>query len=83
MTPRQAQQAAAALVQQLMEERGRRGLSREAVMRHGGPSPKCVRNIETGLSGPTLTTFIAYAEALGREVRLVKRRKAAKGWRVA
>ena len=26
-----------------------------------------------------MTTFIAYAEALGREVRLVKRRKAAKG----
>lgn len=73
MTPRQAQQAAAALVRRLMDERVRQGLSREAVMRRGGPSPKCVRNIETGQSGPTLTTFIAYAEVLGREVRLTKK----------
>ena len=73
MTPRQAQQMATGLMQQLRHEREGRGLTREAVMRRGGPSPKCVRNIETGQSGPTLTTFIGYADALDLEVFLAKR----------
>ena len=73
MTPREAQQVAAALVQQLRQESEHQGLTREATMRLGGPSPKCVSNIENGQSGPTLTTMIVYAAALDLEVFLAKR----------
>ena len=73
MTPAQHKQVRNQLVAKLRKERERRGLSRVAVMERGGPTPNCTRNIEKGDSGPSLITYIAYAEALDLEVFLGKR----------
>ena len=76
MTPREARESRDDLIDQLRCERERQGLFQEEVMRRGGPTAACQWGINGGRLGPVgprLTTIITYADALGMELRLVKR----------
>lgn len=73
MTPRQAQEAAARLVQQLVDERGSRDLSVVELAEAAGFQTSVLSYTEDGTNSPRLTTIIRWAEALDLEVFLAKR----------
>jgi len=72
MTPAGCKEARQRLIEQLERERERQGLSARDIIERGGPSENTCRKWSLGRWAPTLMTFIAYAEALGWHVRLVK-----------
>ena len=78
MTPRQAQQAARQLVRQLTDERERRGLESLDVALRSGLGASVISHNARGKCSPRLTTVFRWADALGLEVRLVKKEGAAR-----
>ncbi len=73
MTPRQAQQAAADLVQQLVDARESRDLRVVELAEAAGFQTVVLSHTEDGTNSPRLTTIIRWAEALDLEVFLAKR----------
>ena len=76
MTPREARDYCDDLVDQLRCERERQGISQEEVMKRGGPTAQYQWEIQGGRRGPrgpAMSTVITYADALGCDLRLVKR----------
>ena len=83
MTPTEARDYCDDLIDQLRCERERQGVSQEEIMERGGPTPSCQWEIGGGGKGrkwgPATPTVIAYADALGYDVRLVKRERKVAG----
>ena len=73
MTPRQAQETARRLVRQLTDERERRGLESLDIALRSGLGASVISHNSQGKCSPRLTTIIRWADALGRDLRLVKR----------
>jgi transcriptional regulator with XRE-family HTH domain len=63
-------------LEELRRIRQKRGLSLNQVARAAGFSPNDVRRWEHGLHVPSVLNFLAVINALGYEVRLVKRDEA-------
>ena len=61
------------IVRALDELRGERGLSKAELARRIGKNPASVRRTLTAPGNPELRTIIAMAEALGAEVKIVRR----------
>ena len=73
MTPRAAQETARRLVRQLADERESRGLESLDVALRSGLGASVISHNERGKCSPRLTTVFRWADALGLEVRLMKK----------
>ena len=72
MTPRQAQERAKRLVDQLSDERERQGLELRDIALRSGLVASVISMNESGKGFPRLTSIIRWADVLGLEVRLVR-----------
>lgn len=73
MTPAACKAERDRLVGELRRERECQGLERKDLVDMGGPTEGCLKTMERGRWGPTLATFIYYADALGYVLGLVRK----------
>lgn len=73
MTPRQAQEVAERLVPGLRNERKWRGMGVRKLAQKSGLAPSAIWDLEGGRRSPRLITLIRWADALGWEVKLVRK----------
>ena len=73
MTPRESMECIRVLVEQLIADRKALGLSQTEMSRRACMGRNTIHNAEAGNHQPSLMAIIRWAEALGWDVRLVKR----------
>ena len=75
MTPRDAKDRAEALVAVLIAARVELGMDRQEIARRSGMQRHVIGSGELGDSLPRVPTLIRWANVLGYDVRLVRRKK--------